>query len=853
MNVSPELLIFLRLLARAALEVTLVVGVAEGLARLTASAPWRRIIWQGCLVSVMILAAAELSGLGGELASWTARIFTRTPKQVAVAPSSVLKREDPQALTAIVETITGMPTTIRATELVTFDEDPNPLKVRSDRSAIKLLPRPKVGFVAMPDHTLTFDAAALVLIWMVGVIWFLGRTVAARVICSSLLWRQQGISPRLPAIGSVDTLAQGLGIRRRVRFFESARLRSPVAFGEWRPTIGIPAGLTAKFSPVQLAAMLAHELAHLANRDPFWYFFSDVVAAILWWHPLLWFARRRLRDTSERTADEASLLIDGGPQALAECLVLLGQQQVAQSGPTAPGFEGTGFRSSLAQRVERLCLLRTGRSWQPLGRTRSTFARVVGSMTLVATVIVGGGWTNSQTINQGESMKTIRNIWTQSLSALALLAVAGSGATTPSSNPPLAEPPVALSASTTTPAAANHSSSALVKDAALLFEMGNYDAAAQKYHEALQAGTADEQAIAHDLALIDERRLAQAASTPRPAAAESAPQPVAAPASQPSGVDPRLIQRYGLTPKGSLSAAGMSPGTVRSSGESVPTIQSRLDQIAFDEVLFQSLPLTEVLKFLNDESRKRDPMKTGVNFLINPNASPDQSPAFSIDPTTGVPVPQAQSEPMDMAGVTVNFNLPLRNVRLTDVLNAIVKVADKRIQFSVEEYGVVFSPGPGRSPAVGTPLPTSHPSSALSVRTFRVDTNTFLAGLESAFGITPAASAAADRTARSREIQAALRKLMQQLGVNMDDPMKAVFYNDLTGVLMVRATPGDLELVEAAVETLGGTAAGRPVLETGAVGVGSAETAPNAYVMDKELMRRYGLLPANNANSNSLK
>jgi hypothetical protein len=66
------------------------------------------------------------------------------------------------------------------------------------------------------------------------------------------------------------------------------------------------------------------------------------------------------------------------------------------------------------------------------------------------------------------------------------------------------------------------------------------------------------------------------------------------------------------------------------------------------------------------------------------------------------------------------------------------------------------------------------------------------------------------KTNQARTIQQALRQLFSQLGVNMDDSNKAVFYNDLTGVLMVRATTDDLKVVQAAIETLGGTAtAGR--------------------------------------------
>src|SRR5208282_5211873 len=39
------------------------------------------------------------------------------------------------------------------------------------------------------------------------------------------------------------------------------------------------------------------------------------------------------------------------------------------------------------------------------------------------------------------------------------------------------------------------------------------------------------------------------------------------------------------------------------------------------------------------------------------------------------------------------FNLPLRNVDLKEVLDAVVRVADHPIQYSVEDYGVVISAG----------------------------------------------------------------------------------------------------------------------------------------------------------------
>jgi hypothetical protein len=191
-------------------------------------------------------------------------------------------------------------------------------------------------------------------------------------------------------------------------------------------------------------------------------------------------------------------------------------------------------------------------------------------------------------------------------------------------------------------------------------------------------------------------------------------------------------------------------------------------------------------------------------------------------------------------------------------------VSEQPIKYSVEEYGVVFSPGAGAMAAApGTVNRPSEPP-RLQVRTFKVDTNTFLAGLESAFNVTvpraegQAASSAekkaaikatkaqedlkraeelhaqktisedelrkakydldmaqteleearaqkgSGQSASARDIQQGLRELLLQLGINMDVPNKGVFYNELTGIVMVRATSEDLEVVQAAIETLGG-------------------------------------------------
>jgi type II secretory pathway component GspD/PulD (secretin) len=181
------------------------------------------------------------------------------------------------------------------------------------------------------------------------------------------------------------------------------------------------------------------------------------------------------------------------------------------------------------------------------------------------------------------------------------------------------------------------------------------------------------------------------------------------------------------------------------------TIMTKLERIRLDSVFYDGLPLSEVIRNLSDESKRRDPDKRGINFIISPNADTanaapaplagggagfngafggpgstaaayGQAPTY--DPNTGQMITAAPvaAEPVDMSGISIKINPPLSDVSLHDVLDIIVKVADRPIKYSVENYGILFTLRPQES----TPLHT---------RTFKVDPNTFWMGLENVQGI----------------------------------------------------------------------------------------------------------------------
>ena len=163
-------------------------------------------------------------------------------------------------------------------------------------------------------------------------------------------------------------------------------------------------------------------------------------------------------------------------------------------------------------------------------------------------------------------------------------------------------------------------------------------------------------------------------------------------------------------------------------------ILQKLDRIVIKELFFDGLPLSEVVRFLREESEKQDPDKLGINFIINSNLDDQPSNrgggvgpggAPLLDPLGAPALPVAPApvagDAVDLDTMLIKINPPLRGLTMAQALQAITEVATpisgKGLQFSVNEYAVVFRQRVADPPQLFT-------------RRFKIDPNTFLAGLE---------------------------------------------------------------------------------------------------------------------------
>jgi len=262
-------------------------------------------------------------------------------------------------------------------------------------------------------------------------------------------------------------------------------------------------------------------------------------------------------------------------------------------------------------------------------------------------------------------------------------------------------------------------------------------------------------------------------------------------------------------------------------------IYQKLDNILMGDLTYDGLTLPQVIETLGKDALYRDPEKRGVNMIIAPNADPQASAAPAVDPATGLPIVPAAGGggESDLVATTIRLVPAVRGLTLRQALDVIVKVADRPIKYSVEDFGVVFSYG--------------KPTTALHTRWFRVDPDTFAKGLHGVLALDfsgPPGSYAGGssgggsgfiggnvrgniapgalstwagsypdrqggginflKAQTSGDITVtAVRTYFQMAGVPLEPP-KSVHFNDRLGLLMVRATLADLDLIEQAVQVL---------------------------------------------------
>jgi len=250
---------------------------------------------------------------------------------------------------------------------------------------------------------------------------------------------------------------------------------------------------------------------------------------------------------------------------------------------------------------------------------------------------------------------------------------------------------------------------------------------------------------------------------------------------------------------------------------------SLLSLIHVDSVQYDNVPLGKVLNDLSGIAKSRDPDQIGINFLVDRQVAAS-GVAASIDPVTGLLAGWNSSAQYDATTVNIKINPALSNLCLADVLDAVVKGADRPIHYSVLEYAVKFESGKAPEP--------------LETRMFYVKPSDFVKGVQLITGMSNAAQTALILPADPNVAigtswgnssggggggpqnlgqsfsstnfilqQQSVRQFLSSVGMDLDtnnpaNAGKSFVWNDRKGILLVRSTTNELDMVEAAITAI---------------------------------------------------
>jgi len=158
------------------------------------------------------------------------------------------------------------------------------------------------------DTTFPVELPSAAFPWL-AVAWFSGVCLALLPLAVGILGnigcRFRWGSPVLSGDwdGLLVRLSKQVGLRRKVRLLLAGPQQMPMTFGMWRPCVVLPVDASG-WSVERREIVLLHELSHIARHDVPLQMVARLACATYWFHPLAWWALRRMRIEREHACDD---------------------------------------------------------------------------------------------------------------------------------------------------------------------------------------------------------------------------------------------------------------------------------------------------------------------------------------------------------------------------------------------------------------------------------------------------------------------------------------------------------------------------------------------------------------------
>ena len=119
---------------------------------------------------------------------------------------------------------------------------------------------------------------------------------------------------------------------RTVTLCRSPGVRVPAAVGFFKPLVVLPDWVLQELSNDELNSVVRHELAHLRRWDDWTNLAQQVVKALLFFHPAVWWIESKISIEREMACDDAVLSATVNPRDYAKCVVSITEKSSLRRG-----------------------------------------------------------------------------------------------------------------------------------------------------------------------------------------------------------------------------------------------------------------------------------------------------------------------------------------------------------------------------------------------------------------------------------------------------------------------------------------------------------------------------------------
>ena len=157
--------------------------------------------------------------------------------------------------------------------------------------------------------------------YIVAGIWFAGMFIMILSLIKSTLRLRSLQNSALPLQNQEVRILyhrclEEMNIHRDIPVCSTAFLKSPMIIGFVKPCIYLPIHLISAYNEVDLKYMLLHELQHYRHHDALANVLMNLAGVVYWFHPLVWFSLKEMRNDREIACDTSVLeMLDEGAYA----------------------------------------------------------------------------------------------------------------------------------------------------------------------------------------------------------------------------------------------------------------------------------------------------------------------------------------------------------------------------------------------------------------------------------------------------------------------------------------------------------------------------------------------------------